>query len=78
VIAPKNTKNNPQKPKYKLLPPPPPATKEGVPQTVIGSAKLITNYPGEKGRKTREQAITAQSCCPQQGKDKDKKKTAFL
>jgi hypothetical protein len=47
VIAPTDIKNNHKKPRYKLLPPPP-ATKGGVPQTVIGSAKPITTTQGGK------------------------------
>jgi hypothetical protein len=46
-------------------------------QTVILPTKK-SQKPRKKRRKTREQTITAQSCCPRQGKDKDHQKTTFL
>ena len=54
-------------------PPPPPSNKRRSTTNSDWICKTNHNNPGKKGRKTRERTITAQSCCPQQGKDKDQR-----
>ena len=58
--------------RYKLLPPPP-SNKRRSTTNSDWTSKTNHKNPGKR-RKTRERTITAQSFCPQQGKDKDQQR----